>query len=362
MTPMRRRHPVLSLVLLALTQAARADLTPAQVERIEGLVAATMSGQGIPGASVAVVQEGRFVWTQGFGLADVENRVPATGNTVYRLASISKTITGVAAMILKEQGKLDLDAPVRTYVPGLPDHYAAVTTRQVLGHIGGVRHYKPGEASSNRPYRDVKDTLAQFVADPLVAAPGERYEYSTFGFNVAGAAIQGAAGVPYEDFVRRAIFEPVGMRRIRPDDPFAIVPNRAQGYTLDGAGELRNSEQVNVTNKVPGGGFCSTAADLTRFAAALMRGDLLKPASLTEMWTSQKTNDGKETGYGIGWGVQRREGLFRVSHAGGQSRVATYLALWPDRKTAVAIMTNREGADLGGLANDLAKVVEGRAD
>lgn len=357
MTPMRRLTPVFTFALVALSRAALADLTTAQVERIEGLVSAAMSGQGIPGASVAVVQEGRFVWSQGYGLADVENRVPATANTVYRLASISKTITGVAAMILKEQGKLDLDAPVRTYVPGLPDHYAAVTTRQVLGHIGGVRHYRFGEASSNRPYRDVNDTLAQFVADPLLSPPGERYEYSTFGFSVAGAAIQGAAGIPFEEFVKRAIFEPAGMRRIRPDDPFAIIPNRAQGYTLDGAGELRNSEQVNVTNKVPGGGFCSTVGDLARFAAALMRGDLLKPESLTEMWTSQKTADGKETGYGIGWGVQRREGLFRVSHAGGQSRVATYLALWPDRKTAVAIMTNREGADLGTLANDIAKVV-----
>ncbi|MCW5943673.1 MAG: beta-lactamase family protein [Fimbriimonadaceae bacterium] len=355
---MRRLPTILSLALVALTQAARADLTPAQVERIEGLVSAAMSGQGIPGASIAVVQEGRFVWTQGFGLADVENRVPATGNTVYRLASISKTITGVAAMILKEQGKLDLDAPVRTYVPGLPDHYATLTTRQVLGHIGGVRHYKLGETSSNRPYRDVLETLAQFAADPLVAPPGEKYEYSTFGFNVAGAVIQGAAGVPYEEFVKRAIFEQVGMRRIRPDDPFAIIPNRAQGYTLDAAGELRNSEQVNVTNKVPGGGFCSTAADLARFAAALLRGDLLKPESLEEMWTSQKTNDGNETGYGIGWGVQRGPEVFRVSHGGGQSRVATFLALWPGRKTAVAIMTNREGADLGGLANRIAKVVE----
>lgn len=334
---------------------ALGQLPAARVAEIERAIRAEMERQGIPGLSVALVTENRLQWAKGFGFADLENSVPATERTVYRLASISKTITAVAAMQLVERGKLDLDAPVQRYCPAFPEKPWPITSRHLLAHLSGIRHYKrPEEITSTRHYPRIVDALEIFNDDPLEHEPGARFTYTTYGYTLLGCVIEGASGMSYMDYVRENIFKPAGMEQARDDNVFAIIPHRAQGYRRTPAGELQNSPLADTSNKIPGGGLCATALDLARFALALQQGVLLRPETLAQMWTPQKTRDGRETSYGLGWSLSEERGRREVFHTGGQPRVSTLLYLRPQERLAIVLLSNLEGARLIGLARQIA--------
>lgn len=342
-------------------QAAQqaAPLPAEKVRQIEALVAAEMAKQKIPGMSVAVVSGRQARWSAGFGTQDIENNVPARAATVYRLGSISKPITAVAVMQLYERGRLDLDAPVQKYCPAFPEKQWPVTTRQVLGHLAGIRHYKSDdEFNSTRLYASVAEGLSMFKDEPLLQEPGTKYTYTTHGYSVLGCVVEGASGQRFADFVGENVFKPAAMERARADSVADIIPNRAQGYRITDKGMLTNSPLADNSYKVPGGGFVSTVEDLARFAAALQSGRLLKPETLELMYAPQKTRDGKETAYGLGWGVARRPtGERAVGHSGGQQRVSTFLHMQPEQGLAVVIMSNLEGARLGDLAQQIGDIV-----
>jgi serine beta-lactamase-like protein LACTB, mitochondrial len=170
----------------------------AQVER---LVSKYMAANSIPGLSVAIIQDGQLQWAAGFGMTDLENFVPATSRTLFRLASVSKPLTAVAAMQLWERGKLDFDAPVQKYCPQFPQKAWPITTREVLGHLGGIRSYHNGYDSNDPEMTDVshhfadpiQDGLKLFANDPLVAQPGTTFNYSTYGYTLVGCVIEGAS-------------------------------------------------------------------------------------------------------------------------------------------------------------------------
>lgn len=350
----------LILVLLGSSQLTgqRPPGLPSQViERVEKAISAEMSRQNIPGLSVAVVTDHELRWSNGYGMADLENSVPAKSMTVYRLGSISKPITATAVMQLAERGKLDLDAPIQTSCPAFPRKQWPITTRLLLGHLSGIRHYKGNEMDSTRHYTSMIESLEIFKDDPLLFEPGTKFSYTTYGYTVLGCVVEGASGMNYADFVRDNIFRPAGMERIRVDDVFEIIPNRAQGYQKMKSGELRNSGLADTSYKIPGGGFCSTVEDLAKFAIAVETGVLIKEGTLEEMWTAQKTRAGQSTGYGFGWGIINQNGLREIAHGGGQQRISTQLYLLPDKGFAVALMANLESANLSGLARQIADLV-----
>jgi CubicO group peptidase (beta-lactamase class C family) len=292
--------PGLALALALLPGATRAeapvvDLPAPKVEALEAAVSATLTRAGIPGASVAIAVGGQLRYAQGFGLADVENGVPARAATMYRLASVSKPITAAAVLKLTEDGKLDLDAPIQRYVLAFPEKPWPVTARQLLAHLAGVRHYRDEEPTSTEPHEGVTSGLAFFKDDPLVAEPGTRYVYSTYGYNLLGAAVEGAAGRAYLEYMREAVFSRAGMVAIRPDEVRPIIPNRAQGYRRTREGTLLNSDLADVSYKVPGGGFIATASDVSRFGAALISGALVAAESLKPMLAPQRERSGRVT-------------------------------------------------------------------
>lgn len=365
--PLSRRKFCLGFFCLALIAAptnARAQqnpratgLAPAALARIEEAVRREMSGQKIPGLSVAVVTRNKLRWSSGFGVSDLENQVPARAHTVYRLASISKPITAVALMQLVEQGKVDLNAPVQKYVPSFPEKPWPVTSRLLLGHLAGIRHYQGDEANSTRYYPTLTEGLSLFKDDPLLHEPGTKYAYTSYGFNLLGCAVEGASGKTFMQYLQEAIFQPAGMDRIREDSVAAIIPHRAQGYRKNEQGELLNSRLADTSYKIPGGGLCSTVEDLARFAIALHTGKLLKQETREQMWVSQRTTDGKPTNYGFGWGIALKDGKRYISHNGGQQRVSTRLLLLPDQGVAVALMSNLEGARLNDLSDQIVEAV-----
>ena len=338
-----------------------AGLPPAAVQAIEAAVSATMSAQRIPGLSVSVAKGTEIRWSSGYGQADLENAVPATAETVYRLASVSKPITAVAAMQLVEQGKLDLDAPVQKYVPSFPAKPWPVTTRALLGHLAGIRHYAEGEFGSTRHYGSLMEALELFQNDPLVHEPGTKYRYSTYGYTLLGAVLEAAAGTPFADQLRKAVFEPAGMTGTRVDDVFEIIPRRAQGYQRGPGGALQNSGLADTSYKIPGGGLCGTAPDLARFAIALVNGTLVRPETRRRMFASQRTRDGRRTGYGLGWAVGiGPRGRREVFHRGDQQRVTNLLYMQPARGLGIALFANLEGSasPLFALARRIADIVD----
>ncbi len=341
-------------------------LLASTVERVERAITSEMARQNIPGMSAAIVTDHQLRWSNGFGFSDLENFVPAKASTVYRLGSISKPITAVAVLQLVEQGKLDLDAPVQRYVPSFPQKPWPVTPRHLLSHTSGIRHYRGDEINITKPYQSLTEGLTIFQSDSLLFQPGTRYSYSTYGYNLLGVVVEGASGKAFVDYTREQIFTPAGMIHARDDNVYDIIYNRAYGYRKTATGELKNSELANTSYKIPGGGFVSTVEDLAKFAIAVQTNKLLKAETTQRMFTPQKLANGQivrtnpnnpSVSYGLGWFLNEHNGEREVYHSGGQQRVSTLLYMLPDKKFALVLMSNLEGAGLLNLAREIADMV-----
>jgi serine beta-lactamase-like protein LACTB len=301
--------------------------------------------RGIPGISLAVAVDGKIVYSEGYGLADLEQRVPVWPTTKFRIASISKPLTATALMQLVEAGKLDLDAPVQKYVPSFPDKGAPITTRMAAGHLAGIRHYKDNEFEISRHYYSVTEGLKIFEDDPLVAPPGTKFSYSSYGFNLVSAVIEGASGENFLQYMQDHVFTPLGMAHTAADQNKQIVEERARFYELTKSGNPENAPYVDNSYKWAGGGFLSTAEDLVQFGSALLRPGFLKQESLKQLFTSQKTTAGEATGYGIGWGVGKTgSGKIVYEHAGGAVGGTSQLIVYPESGVVIAMINNLSGA------------------
>jgi len=274
--------------------------------------------RGIPGLAIAVAVDGRVVFAEGFGYADLEQRVPAWPATKFRIGSISKPLTAVALMQLVEQRKIDLDAPVQKYVPSFPDKGTMITPRLLAGHLAGIRHYKDDEFLIAKHYDSIVEGLKIFQDDPLVAPPGTKYSYSTYGFNLLSAVIESASGEKFVDYMQRHVFDGLGLVHTTADENRRLVDERSRFYARTTAGSLENAPYVDNSYKWAGGGFLSTPEDLVRFGSALLRPGFLTANSLNLLFSSQKTSAGQETNYGIGWGIQKSQrGQLPSQQSGG---------------------------------------------
>jgi len=298
-----------------------------------------------PGMSIAVAVGGRLVWAEGFGLADLEQCVPVTPETKFRIGSTSKPLTSAGAALLYEQKHLDLDAPIQQYVPGFPDKGHVITTRQLLGHLGGIRHYNTDEESKpdRGAYHSVLESLKRFKDDPLVAPPGTKFSYSTYGYVLASAAIEKASGEDFLAFMREKVFLPLGMKDTLADDSAKIIPHRARWYNVMADGSYRNSDYEDLSYKWAGGGFLSTAEDLVRFGSAMLKAGFLKEDTLAMIFSRQKTNFGKKTNYGLGWSIHDADGQGvprQFEHSGGVAGSSSWLVLYPDQGVVIACVEN----------------------
>lgn len=359
----------LALALGALTncplsaQAATATKEPKWAAAVTAAIEAQQQRDRIPGLTCAIGVGREIPYVRGFGLADVENDLPATAQTVYRLASISKPVTAVLALQLAEQGKLDLDRDVADLLPEWPRKPWPVTVRQLLGHLGGVRHYRPGEVESTQPFRSQRESLARFAGDPLVHEPGTAYLYSTYGYNLVAAVVEQVLGQDFATAVRERVAKPCAAPTLQDDSVRRLIRGRAQGYVLV-RGELQNSQLLDASYKLGGGGLCATAPDLVRFGQALQSGRLLEAATLQAMCTPQRLADGKATGYGLGLSVGQKGERRTISHSGAQARVSTMMYCLPgdglpEDGVVVVLLCNLERLKLGGLAQQIAGLVLG---
>lgn len=350
------------LFFSAVSRAQQRELSKENLAQIEAAVSKFMAATHVPGVSVAVVENGEYEWGGGFGLADVENNAPASEHTLYRLGSISKPLTAVGALQIWERGQLDLDAPVQKYCPAFPEKQKPITTREVMGHLGGIRHYKSGpddlEGGNTKHFENpIQAGLDFFKNDPLVADPGTHFHYSTQGYTLVGCVMEGSAGAKYLEFMRRNVLAPAGMEHTQADNRFAIIPYRTRFYRKTESGEVQNADFLDSSYKIPGGGWLSSAEDMARFEVALLSDKLIKRSTRDLMWTPLKPSDGSKDDYGLGWGVGDEDGVLRVGHSGGQQGTSTDFLIAPKERAGVVVLANMEDLDPDKLAVEILKVL-----
>jgi serine beta-lactamase-like protein LACTB len=339
----RRSLPLFALFLLVI-KAHAAPITDA-IAAARAHVHEHLAPRA-PGLSIAIGRDGKILWSEGFGFADVAARMPVTPQTRFRIGSVSKPLTAVGLMLLVEQGKIDLDVDIHQYVPDYPDKGAPITTRELAGHLAGIRHYRGAEFLSNRHYDSVRAGLKIFENDPLLFTPGEKYFYSSYGFNLISMVMESAAHKNYLNYMQQAVFTPLQMTNTVPDEATSEALQCSCFYQLKpGTTNFVIAPAVDNSYKWASGGFLSTPEDLVHFGFAMLHPGFLKRASLDAMFTSQKTEAGKATGYGIGWFIIRdAKGHPVWSHSGGAVGGSTILQIHPDTGLVVAFAFNYENA------------------
>jgi CubicO group peptidase (beta-lactamase class C family) len=350
---------ILILLLCLLLVAPVLAKPESPIDQARSLVKEFMNTTMTPGITVSVGVKNRIVWSEGFGYADLEQKVPVRpGLTKFRIGSVSKPLTATAMAQLYEQGKLDLDAPVQKYVPSFPKKpQGTITTRLLAGHLAGIRHYEGNEFYSQKHYTTVLEGLNILKDDPLLFTPGTEYSYSSYGWNLISAVIEGASGQDFLSYMQARVFQPAGMQNTMADQVSQIIENRTRFYIWEDS-RIVNAPSVDNSYKWAGGGFLSTSEDLVRFGFAHLNAKVVKPETIKLLWTSQKLPNGQATGYGMGWQISYdSNGKIRwVGHAGSSVGGSTIFGIYPEQQVVVAIITNMSDIYYGNLPYKIGEV------
>ena len=347
----------------SVTHAAPPPKLAGAVEQGRQIVRAALAEQNLPGISVAVGTGGEIVWAEGFGWANLENKVPVSPETRFRIGTASTALTSAAVGLLLEKDRLRLDEPIQTYIPEFTETQWPVTLRQVMGHVAGVRSDggDEGPLFAERCDRPV-EALQHFDSAPRFE-PGTQYRYSNFGWILVSAAVEAAAGEPFLLFMRRQIFEPLGMEATDADAA-GPSPDRATSYFPRFAADPRYGpdlmREVDYSCYAGSSVFLSTPSDLVRFAMAINSGKLLQPATVQLFQTSQRLASGQETGYGLGWDLET------VTLAGQPTRAVGHdgellggtvssLMTFPEYGIVVSVTSNTSYADTSAVAVKIAQ-------
>ena len=349
----------------SVTRAAPLPKWADAVEQGRQIVRAGLIEQNLPGLSVAVGVGSDIVWAEGFGWADLENRVAVAPEMRFRIGTASAALTSAAVGLLLEQGRLNLDDEIQTYVPAFPKKQWPVTLRQLMGHLAGVRNDggDEGPLLSARCERPVEG-LQPFAERSLLFEPGTQYRYSSYGWILVSAAVEAAAHEPFLTFTRKQIYAPLGMDDTRADAATEPIPDRATFYfprfAADPRYGLHLMRQIDYSCYAGSSVFLSTPSDLVRFAMAMNSGKLLQPATVQLLQTSQRLASGQETGYGLGWDLETATLAGKetrlVGHDGESlgGMVASFMT-FPDYGIVVSVMSNISYADTYALAVKIAQ-------
>ena len=297
-------------------------------------------GLRAPGLTLAVAVRGRVVWSGGCGYADRERGRRVARSTRFRIGSLSKPLTSAGLARLYEDDRLDLDAEVQRYVPDFPQKPWPITIRQLAGHLAGLRGNEASELVNRRRFGSIAEEVELFADDPLLHRPGTRFSYSNAGWVLLGAAIEGASGREFAEYMRTSVLRPLGLRATELDDAGRRIPNRARLYEVTNDGRAAPAPRHDVSIRWPSGGFVSTSQDVARFASAFVGGAFVGYGTAREFLTSQRTLDGRPTGYGLGWETHSSPLGLLAGHTGNAVGGTAALLVHPDTGVAVALTTN----------------------
>jgi CubicO group peptidase (beta-lactamase class C family) len=297
----------------------------------------TVEGQ-IPGMAITILKNGKPMLQKGYGYARMEEKIPVDPkDTLFRIASISKCITGLALGKMAEEGILNLDDSFYSHVPYFPKKKYDFTLRQLASHTAGIRGYRGKEYALNQPF-GIKESISVFQDDPLVFEPGREYLYNSFDFVLLSLAMQEACGMPFEDYVEQKVLHPLGMMHTFPPKKDGLGTS-AQWYTKT-ALCFKKSVPVDNFYKIAGGGYLSTSEDVARLGQAILDQKLLQKETYDVLLTAQEVN-GKSIYYGLGFQVsQDAQGRHFVGHVGSSVGAYTNFFVYPDEKVAVSMLIN----------------------
>lgn len=347
--------PCAVLFCCAIPLSASVSVQDTMIPHVRALVERARAEHNYPGVAVAVWQDGVMIWSEGFGYAHLEDSVPVDpARSLFRIGSVSKTLTAAGLSILVEQGALELDEMVQKYAPAFPQKRWPITIRQVAQHTAGIRHYNGFEFWSNVHYASVSDALEIFMHDTLLFEPGTKYSYSSYGWNLVSAAMEGASQVSFLSFMHNEVFSQLGMQHTYADDVHNTGLQRV-GFYDHTAGKNTLSVQVDNSLKWAGGGFLSTAEDLLHFGAGILSHKLCSENTTRQFWQKGVLSDGKSTNYGIGWATNEdKRGRRWVGHSGGSVGGASMFLVYPGEALIVVTLINRSQARAQELAFTIA--------
>jgi CubicO group peptidase (beta-lactamase class C family) len=338
------------LASLALRQQP-VDTRKPLADELRAACAEFQTAHHIVGMSVAVLRDHDVVLDAAFGESDREAKAAATSATLYRLASVSKTVTATVVMQLVEAHKLDLDLDVHGYVKQLDDMLPVITLRQILSHTSGIRHYRDDREDGGTAHRTTSEALGLFIHDPLLFAPGVKYSYSTHAFTLAVATIESAAKRDFAAIVHDDVAAKCAPT-LACEIASASEPQRTALYAVDKSGAVTRLEpRDDLSWKYGGGGLESNALDLAHFAQAVAEAKLVSAASRDAMWTRSKTNDGQPIDYGLGWAVSQDGNT--ISHSGSQQGTSTCLTILRAEHLVIVVLDNTENSNARELVPKL---------
>ena len=349
-------------VFVTLTCSAQfIGLDAESAARVMQAVTQRMQADGIIGCSVGIVKNGRIVYLKGFGYRDLDNSIPATEYTIYRTGSIAKPITATLALQLAEEGRLSLDADVRTLVPEYPAKpQGTIKIGHLLNHRSGIRHYAEYDSSAMANYEtshseyNAIDALDVFKAGTLSFTPGYAYQYTTFGYNLLGAVVERASGMRFQDLLQTKLRRPLGLPYLQPEiGRLRPYPGETKGYDYL-TGTLRQTiDNTGILYKVPGGGMLCTVIDLCLFMQGMMDGRVFDSSGTLDVMGTAFPG----ASYGLGMFVGTWNGHRTLSHGGGQEKTYSHFIFVPDTRDGVVVMTNTYGAPADPLSRTILDLV-----
>ncbi len=341
--------------------AKSVDPFAAAMDASRAAVKDMMERSGVPGVSVAVVVDGEIVWSEGFGFADLEHRVPVTPQAKFGIGSISKSFTTAVFARLVQRGLLNWDSSVQGYLPDFP--HPAITPRMIAGHVSGLDDTFSSSHRMTSERFTTQEALRSIIKEPLRQSPGTKFFYATGPYTILAGILEQKLGKDFRGIVDQELLHPLGLDDTVPNDRWAIVPNRTAFYEAEEAGKKRNVYS-DPSFKWAGAGYLSTPSDLARFGNALLRGDIVRGTALDELFQPIQTTSVerpvtgtgamlrmKDTGVGLGWTLAVDNDGRRVMHQpGGGPGISAWLILYPDQRLVIAILSNETGAPVGGKA------------
>lgn len=303
------------------------------------------------GASVMVIKSGKIIYNRSFGLADIENKIPATPQTNYRIASVTKQFTAMSIMMLKEDGKLSLNDRLSKFFPSLPAYTSEITIRHMLNHTSGLLDYgdlvAPG---TTKPLTDTDVVHLIENMDSTAFKPGSTFAYSNTAYVLLGLVVEKASGMPFGDFLKKRIFQPAGMTHTTVNSMIGSIPERAYGYNLRD-GRLKKEDQSLYSYLLGDGGVYSSVDDFYKWDQALYTNKLIKSETSKEIFT-ESSKETPTLAYGYGWYIDEKFGKKRVSHSGGTTGFSSNYVRYPALQFSIIVFANQdEGVTLGPIVS-----------
>ena len=359
---MIRRHSIGALLLASLcaaSAAAQPAVSPAAVDQLF-----SRWSSSTPGCAVGVSVRGEPVLMKAYGMADLEHDVANTPDTIFESGSVAKQFTAMAVLLLAEDGRLSLDDEVRKHVPELPDYGVPLTIRHMLTHTSGLRDWGSVAAIAGAP-RTTREYTHAHVLDivsrqkSLNFPPGTQWSYSNTGFNLAAIIVDRVSGMPFAEFSRRRIFEPLGLTKTSwRDNHQQIVKGRAIAYSTAPAGYQIEMPFENVHGN---GGLLTTVRDLLKWNENFVKPVVGNASTIAQMTAAGRYSDGRNLDYGLGLYVRPLDEVTNVYHSGSTAGYRAHLNRFPQQHLSVAVLCNGSDGDATRSANDVSRLYLGKS-